>query len=147
MSGNDIQSERHYSNSNKESSDYELSRKREKEEPPKQDIKVDRGEPSLPLALVLKACPDILPYAQYEPRTWRDLVALAALVRGMLGISSDAWHDAQETMGPETAAICVAGILQKVDDIRSPGGYLRALSNKARIGPFSPGPMVMALLH
>ncbi len=50
-------------------------------------------------------------------------------------------------MGLETAAITVACILQRFRDIKSPGGYLRALAGKATMGTFSPGPMVMALLN
>jgi len=64
----------------------------------------------------------------------------------MLGISPDAWNEACHTMGEAVAAIVVACILQRAADIRSPGGYLRALSRKAALGQFSPGPMVMALL-
>ncbi|MBL3552857.1 plasmid replication protein RepC [Rhodovulum sulfidophilum] len=103
--------------------------------------------PVLPLALVLKACPDILDYAPSPPRHWHELVALAGFVRGMMGISADAWAEAERAMGAETAAITVAAILQRVSEIQSPGGYLRALSRKAAQGGFSPGPMVMALLR
>lgn len=138
MSGNDREIERHYSNSNTDSHESEPSQEKEGRE---------GGEPTLPLALVLKACPDILPYASERPRHWHDLVALAAFVRGMMGISPAAWAEAQRIMGPEIAAITVAGILQRVSEIKSPGGYLRALTRKAENGGFSPGPMIMALLQ
>ena len=98
------------------------------------------------MGLVLKACPDILPYAQDDIRHWHQLIAVANFVRGMLGISPDAWEKAKQDMGPEVAAITLVAILQRVSDIQSPGGYLRALSRKAADGAFSPGPMVMALL-
>lgn len=65
----------------------------------------------------------------------------------MVGISPDAWRCAQEAMGPVTAAITVACMLQRVSGIRSPGGYLRALTTKAGQRAFSPGPMVIALLN
>lgn len=138
MSGNAANIERHYSNSNTETHDFELTLKKGREE---------RGEPALPLALVLKACPDILPYSPDKPRHWHELVALAGFVRGMMGISSDAWAEAQRVMGPEIAAITLAGILQRIGEIKSPGGYLRALTRKAESGGFSPGPMIMALLR
>ena len=64
----------------------------------------------------------------------------------MMGISKNAWEDAQNLMGPEAAAVAVAGIMQRISEIRSPGGYLRALSRKAAAGSFSLGPMIMALL-
>jgi len=65
----------------------------------------------------------------------------------MMGITDDAWSAALNAMGPDTAAVCIAAILQKIDSIRTPGGYLRALTVKAEKGVFSPVPMVMALLE
>jgi replication initiation protein RepC len=97
--------------------------------------------------LVLKSCPDILDYAQGGISDWYDLVSTAHFVRGMMGISPDAWENAQRSMGSENAAVVLACMLQKVSDIHSPGGYLRALTVKANDGAFSPGPMVMALLN
>ncbi len=150
MSGSDGNSERHHHNSNKDSYESELCREKAKGEvspEPEPDVPVERVEPNIPLALVLKACPDIEPYSKYPVRHWHELVALAAFVRGMMGISEDAWQQAQLVMGPEVAAVTVAGILQRISDIKSPGGYLRALTRKAEAGAFSPGPMIMALLR
>ncbi len=138
MSGNDADFERHHSNSNSDSHDSE---------PAREEGKAARAEPSLPLALVLKACPDILPYAPHAPKHWHELVALAGFVRGMMGVSPDAWRRAQAVMGPEVAAITLAAILQRIGEIKSPGGYLRALTRKAEAGAFSPGPMILALLR
>ncbi|MFC3119557.1 replication initiation protein RepC [Jhaorihella thermophila] len=83
---------------------------------------------------MVKACPDILPYCDGELRDWRDLVTAAGFVRGMMGISPSAWEEARELMGPETAAITVACILQRFTEINSPGGYLRALAAKSALG-------------
>ncbi len=69
-----------------------------------------------------------------------------ASVRSYMGISPDAWAEPQRVMGAEIAAITDTAILQRVDDIRSPGGYLRSLTSNSAAGGFSPGPMVMALL-
>jgi replication initiation protein RepC len=146
MGGSDAQNERHYQNSDKDSSVFEPDLEHEKisvEVPVDMPLK----KSNLPLTLVLKACPDILPYAQGAIRGWNDLVRLAEFVRGMMGISPDAWKRAVTVMGPETAAVTVAGILQRIADIQNPGGYLRTLSNKAEAGSFSPGPMIMALLN
>ena len=49
-------------------------------------------------------------------------------------------------MGEVTAAIVVAAILQRGAAINSAGGYLRNLTERARAGQFSPGPMLMALI-
>lgn len=102
---------------------------------------------AVPLAVVLKACPDIAMYDRSGVQSWRDLVATAGLVRGMLGISVSAWDDAQVAMGEHSAAIAVAGILQRAEAIKSPGGYLRGLTEKSRAGEFSAWPMMMALLR
>lgn len=149
MSGNDLRSERHYQNSKPNPSEFESCSEA-------QEGKVDddrpvgshnRERPKLPLALVLKACPEIQLYAKDGIRDWRDLVAAAMFVRGMIGISPDAWVAACHEMGDETAAIVVSAILERSAEITSAGGYLRALTTKAGQGAFSPGPMVMALLN
>ena len=41
----------------------------------------------------------------------------------------------------------LAAIYQRVDQIGSPGGYLRSLTERARDGKFSTWPMIMALLR
>jgi replication initiation protein RepC len=99
-----------------------------------------------PLGLVLKACPDIIDYALDGIGNWRDLMMVAAQVRGYLGISSSAYEDACHIMGQECAAIVLACILQRAQHINSAGGYLRALTEKARAGQFTVGPMLMAAL-
>ncbi len=147
MSGNDIQNERHHQNSNTEPTDFELCSEETKGGGEDQTKPSRTAEPNVPLGLVLKACPDILPYATEDVRTWHQLVGLAAMVRGMMGISADAWDSAQRVMGVAEAAVTVVAMLQRIDDIKSPGGYLRALTRKAENHQFSSGPMVMALLH
>lgn len=104
-------------------------------------------DPHLPLHLVLRACPEILVYAPHGIADWRDLIATASFLRGMLGISEDTWKDAQCCMTPAGAAITLACMLQGFNRIKKPGAYLRSLSMKAQERSFSPAPMVMALLR
>ncbi|WP_460900004.1 plasmid replication protein RepC [Phyllobacterium sp. K27] len=106
-----------------------------------------RPPKAFPLGLVLKACPDIIDYALGGINSWPDLIQTANLVRVTLGISPDAWQQAIEIFGPNEAAIVVSAILQKGESILSPGGYLRALTDKARDGSFSSGPVLMGLLR
>lgn len=139
MSGNAVHFGRHYQSSKPDSHESEPcleTGRREGEGIP----------PALPLGLVVKACPDILPYAQGSIRSWHELITAAAYLRSMMGISADAWNEAQRIMGPEVAAITVAAMLQKVGTIQKPGAYLRHLTVKAASGGFTPGPMIMALL-
>ena len=100
-----------------------------------------------PLGMVLEACPDILDFAPSGISSWRDLASTAAVVRGALGVSPDAWRKALEVLGEHDAAIVIAAILQRGEEIKSAGGYLRALTAKARAGEFSLGPVLMALLR
>jgi replication initiation protein RepC len=139
MDGSNSQNERHQSSSDTEYPD--------REDQPETKARDQHPPPALSLELVLKACPDILPYSPHQPRRWRDLVALSGTVRTMMGIGNEVWADAQRDMGPESAAATVAAILQRISEIKSPGGYLRTLSRKAAQGRFSPAPMVLALLQ
>jgi replication initiation protein RepC len=63
----------------------------------------------------------------------------------MLGISPDAWAKCREAMGDFAAAALIAAILERADAIRSPGGYVRALTERAEAGRFSLRPMLAAL--
>ncbi len=99
-----------------------------------------------PLGMVLDACPDLLDYATTGIANWRDVVATAAVVRPMLGISPSAWDQARDVMGELPAAMVVAAILQRGAAINSAGGYLRKLTERSREGKFSLGPMLMALV-
>ncbi len=146
MSGCDSQTERHHQNSKKENLESEQVE-------PNRNVtslvkpKLGKEKPALPLTVVLQACPDILAYCDGKPTNWRDLIAAATFVRGMMGIDHTAWEEAMRSMGPEAAATTLACILQRFDQIRNPGGYLRSLSAKASGGSFSPAPMVMSLIN
>jgi replication initiation protein RepC len=50
-------------------------------------------------------------------------------------------------MGEQQAAITIAAIYQRQDQINSAGGYLRSLTDRAKAAKFSVWPMVMALLR
>ena len=158
MTGNDSQTERHIQNSNPNpifDSELSLSRKtraanephHEHEEQIEPKPQKDRPQRSFPLPMVLDACPDIAEHSPNGINSWRDLMATAASVRPWLGISPSAWEEAIEAFGPEDAAVVLAAILQRSSLINSAGGYLRNLTEKARAGAFSLGPMLMALIR
>ncbi|WP_449415760.1 replication initiation protein RepC [Ochrobactrum teleogrylli] len=54
----------------------------------------------------------------------------------MAGISEDARRRAVDQMGEQAAAIAIAITLQKFDErqVMSPGGYLRAMTERAAAG-------------
>ncbi|MBM3654734.1 MAG: replication initiation protein RepC [Alphaproteobacteria bacterium] len=101
-----------------------------------------------PLGMVLQACPEIADYGKRgEISCWRDLIDAAAIVRSAIGVSPDAWKQALEVLGEHDASIVIAAILQRGEEIKSAGGYLRVLTAKAKAGEFSLGPVLMALLR
>lgn len=150
LSANGDHNERHIQNSNPEST-IELEPRFETKPGQKTDpVRTTQREPvkAFPLAMVLKACPQIVDYGPHgEISSWRDLMAAAVVVRSMLGVSPSAYQDACEVMGPENAAATMACILERAGHINSAGGYLRDLTSRARKGEFSLGPALMALLR
>ena len=69
-------------------------------------------------------------------RNWNDLHRAAGQIRGMAGISEDAWNLSQKTLGPAVAAAAIALIFDKhtTGEVKSPGGYLRGMVEKAKVG-------------
>ena len=170
MSANDGQDVRHIQNSNPESNldtSYEEKKEENGEGTPTvaepacgtSDPDVEAGvsapdggtttqRPMAPIGLGLfrSACFEFASLMPEELRSWREVVDRADVARAMLGISTDAMHKARKAMGPVEAAITVACILQRHEAIKSPGGYLRALTARAVDGKFSVRPMVDALV-
>ena len=157
MNTNDAQFERHHHNSNKESIDFEPALEqggaatvvlKTETVGPEADVEEPdtRRVPKIPLHLVIAGCPSLKTFYQSDIRHWHQLFDAACHVRPAMGISVSAWEEAQRFMGPEQASIVVVAMLERFADIRSPGGYLRALTSKAAAGEFSCGPMVMALI-
>lgn len=157
MNTNDASFERHHHNSNKESIDLEPALEKGGAAADAPDIETDapgadveeadtRRVPKIPLHLVIAGCPSLKTFYQGDIRHWHQLFDAACHVRPAMGISASAWEEAQRFMGPEQASIVVVAMLERFADIRSPGGYLRALTSKAAAGEFSCGPMVMALM-
>jgi len=169
-SANESQNERHIQNQKTDISDFEPGLREGRAEPPEpntQEASAATAEAletsasnsritnsksptprTYPLGMVLEACPDIVDYGKGgEISCWRDLIDAAAIVRPAMGVSPDAWKQALEVLGEHDASIVLAAILQRGEEIKSAGGYLRVLTAKARAGEFSIGPVLMALLR
>ncbi|MFM9974477.1 MAG: plasmid replication protein RepC [Beijerinckiaceae bacterium] len=176
LTGNDGSSDRHQSNSNTQwplDSEPAFEKAGGKIEVVDQTVVPPEPEAAkaYPLGMVLEACPDVRDYASGGSiRTWPEFLDSVRLLRPMLGISPDAWRDAIAVLGETEAAVVVATILQRSEHtseakpvpgtaagstitsvngspaIKSAGGYLRALTEKARAGEFALGPMLMALI-
>lgn len=153
LSGNESQNERHIQNSNPDSISESKNGLGNRDEAGGSIADTDnvRSLPKreLPLGIVLDACPNMLWLVKGggSIRNWREFLAAAEVARPAMGISPSAWEDARTAMGEQQAAITVAAIYQRADQINSAGGYLRSLTDRAKEGKFSVWPMVMALLR
>lgn len=160
LSANDAQNERHHQNSKPDSPFESQGSEKGKEAETAARYEGPPGEGSgsealvwaperkgagLDVGTVLAACPDMADHAPRGIRSFADLVEVADRVRGYLGISADAFARARRAMGDEQAAMVVAAILQRDARIRSPGGYLRSLTERAQKGAFRVEPMLRAL--
>ncbi|MDO6732603.1 plasmid replication protein RepC [Marinovum sp. 2_MG-2023] len=157
MNTNDARFEQHHLKSNKESIDFDPASEKRKIVIRVSDVETDEllsevekpvtlRVPKIPLHLVIAACPSLKNFYQSEIRHWHQLFDAASHVRPAMGICVSAWEEAQRLMGPEQASIVIAAMLERFAEIRSPGGYLRALTAKAAAGEFSCGSMVMGLI-
>lgn len=124
----------------------DLPRAEQVEKPEEADLDINwsthtnqRGsEVDIPMLMV--ACPHFAEMARDLEggyiRNWNDMHRAAAKVRGMAGISEDAWNVAQQTLSPAVAAAAIALVFDKYStgEVKSPGGYLRGIVQKARAG-------------
>jgi replication initiation protein RepC len=152
LNANESQSDHHKQNSKPESpseSEHGSGNKDEASVTLERDDNVHAlPERQLPLGIVLDACPDMAWLAKGgKIANWRDLLAAAETGRPTLGISPSAWDEARRVLGDRDAAITLAAIYQRQEQISSAGGYLRNLTERAKGGKFSTWPMVMALLR
>ena len=145
MSASDSQAEQHIQNSNTDPTLESSGRENDTVRAAGGMDRAPERKMAISLGRLLKLCPDIADYARNGLKGWADLISAADLVRAMLGISPDAWRKARAAMGEEAAAVVVAVLLQRGEAIRSPGGYLRDLTDKAARNAFSIYPMLQAL--
>lgn len=91
------------------------------------------------IPMLMVSCPHFAEMArstQGYMRDWNDVHRAAAALRPIVGISEDAWNVANKVLGPAVAAASIALILDKSTEgeVKSPGGYLRGLVERAQIG-------------
>ncbi|GFE67259.1 plasmid replication protein RepC [Litoreibacter roseus] len=91
------------------------------------------------IPMLMASCPHFAEMArgtQGYLRDWNDVHRAAAKLRPIVGISEDAWNVANRVLGPAVAAASIALIIDKSTngEIKSPGGYLRGMVEKAGAG-------------
>jgi len=84
---------------------------------------------------VIRAVPALKTYG-FALTSWADLARAVPLMCRLAGISEDARARAVEQMGEQQAAVAVSVTLEKYDrqEVSSPGGYLRAMTDRAAAG-------------
>lgn len=91
------------------------------------------------IGTVMQACPKFAEMANDMGgylRDWNEFHRMAGQIRPMAGISEDAWNVSQRILGPHVAAAAIALIFDKYSsgEVSSPGGYLRGIVEKAKVG-------------
>ncbi|MEM6898929.1 MAG: plasmid replication protein RepC [Pseudomonadota bacterium] len=91
------------------------------------------------IPMLMASCPHFAELARSTQgylRDWNDVHRAAAALRPVVGISEDAWNVANKVLGPAVAAASIALILDKSTngEVKSPGGYLRGLVERAQVG-------------
>lgn len=99
----------------------------------------NKRESNIDIPMLMLTCPHFAEMARESEgyiRNWNDLHRAAGKIRAMTGISEDAWDVAQKTLSPAIASAAIALIFDKhtTGEVKSPGGYLRGMVEKASAG-------------
>ncbi|WP_069337689.1 plasmid replication protein RepC [Sphingobium yanoikuyae] len=83
-----------------------------------------------------KACAPICWELDLGTRTWHDLIAIAERQAAFHFINDNTWREACRIMGRRGATAAMIAIAQKESEgqVQNPGGYLRAMTQRAVIG-------------
>jgi Replication protein C C-terminal region./Replication protein C N-terminal domain. len=162
QSGNPNQTERHIQNTESESINEEAvvvcaNEERASQAMPNRGLRrssaflserqSESTFPPLSLPLVLQACPRITDYGPHgRVSNWQELLSASHVVQSMLGISASAYRDACSVLGLQQASILIACLLERAEELSSPGGYLRELTRRAAQQKLAIVPMLLTLL-
>ena len=91
------------------------------------------------IPVLMLSCPEFAEMARsVKPyiNDWNDVHRVVTTLRPMVGISEDAWHIANRVLGSAVAMVAMVLVIDKFasGEVKSPGGYLRGLVQKARAG-------------
>ncbi|MEP3329749.1 plasmid replication protein RepC [Sedimentitalea sp.] len=126
MSGSGSQNERHIQSTNKK-------------------ISVSKKDSSdVPLCDVLENCSEYSTYFPEFPKDWQGLITASDRLHSMIGIERPTYEFALSRLGPTVTATLVLCMLEKIGQIRNPGGYLRALVTRAKEGKLNLRSMVFS---
>lgn len=90
---------------------------------------------SVSVGLLRAACPQASEIAGGDFKSWPELAAAAPVMRVMIGLSEAGWVNGAGRVGRYAAAAILATVLEKSarspEQISSPGGYFRAMIDRA----------------
>lgn len=103
---------------------------------PASRVETDLDKYGIDVEFIGKACSDICWELDLGNRTWRDLVAIAEQQAAYLFINNHTWREACRIMGRRGAAAAMIAVAHKesAGEVKNPGGYLRAMTQRATIG-------------
>ncbi|MGO4339374.1 plasmid replication protein RepC [Labrys sp. KB_33_2] len=93
---------------------------------------------SISVGLLRSACPQACEIAGRPLKSWPDLAGCTEIMRRLIGLSEVAWREGISRVGRYGAAAILITVLEKSvrnpDQISSPGGYFRAMIDRAMDG-------------
>lgn len=101
-----------------------------------QDKRTTEKRDRADLVRIIEICPEFKSYYPQPIRHWHDLINVAGRLTNMVGIDAPVFIEAVQAMGHKAAAVVVLYILENLNKITNPGGYLRRLTQSAGAGRF-----------
>ena len=90
---------------------------------------------SVSIGLLKSACPEAQTMVATAFDNWSSLARSGEMLRRMIGLSESGWQDGQHRVGVYVAAAILATVVEKSirdpDQISKPGGYFRAMVERA----------------
>jgi replication initiation protein RepC len=145
MSGNDTQNERHIQGKeiiNSDSEAHPTQAQSEQEGFALERKRLPCSQAEISLQDVIDTCPGFQCFFPEPVRTWRQLDDIASRLAPMMGIDQPVLSDARKRMGCIPSIVAVLYIHERLSEIKSPGGYLRHLSQNASPQGFNVAPML-----
>ncbi|PZX14893.1 replication initiation protein RepC [Palleronia aestuarii] len=90
----------------------------------------------------LTAFPKAIELTDRPLSNWQDFVEFAGNIRKLMSVDQSTWTSSTGMVGRDVAAICLLYILERLDEIRNPGGYLRTLVRKISAGRLQPSTLL-----
>lgn len=138
LTDSDGQNDRHIQSSNEESTESERSLS-----PPPGTV--DQITPSISIDECRQRASEAMAFTEQEPKSWGEMDILAQQLGPSLGLSPSVLAEARLLLGRQGYTLAVLGLTQAFPHIRKPGGYLRALLKKAKVGSLNVSRMFWSL--